>query len=249
MKNIRDWFLQIALALIIFFGFLRPYVIEAFRIPSPSMEATLLIGDHILVLKAMYGQRIPYAERVPPLLSNLRGEDGLGRLLPATNDVQAGDVIVFRYPVDLQRDFIKRCVAIAGDTVSVRNDTLYVNGEPSQYALMYQDFRDRRFGGNSIIDSAWPDSLPYLRGRIPELSLYEIARGCTVDPSTGRLMEYIVPDNYCFVMGDNRDHSNDGRVWGPLSLDLVKGKALITYWSWVPGQGVPKIDRIARLIF
>jgi signal peptidase I len=242
LATLKHWFLQIALALIIFFGFLRPYVVEAFRIPTPSMEQTLLVGDHILVLKALYGQRVPYAETVPPPLGNLRGEHGQGRLLPSCADLGRGDIVVFRYPVDMERDFIKRVVALEGDTVLVRDDTLYVNGEPSEYATGFQD----RFSGNPI-DADWPGSLGLLVGRVEELRFEEIARNCIILQGSDQ-RAYIVPEGYCFAMGDNRDHSNDSRIWGPLSLDLVKGKALVTYWSWIPGEGLPKFDRIARIL-
>ena len=242
MSTLKHWILQIALALVIFFGFLRPYVIEAFRIPTPSMESTLLVGDHILVLKGMYGQRVPYADVVPPPINSFRGRHGAGRLLPSCTDLQRGDIVVFRYPVDMQRDFIKRCVALEGDTLFVSNDTLYVNGEPSSYATRFQD----PFRGNPI-DEDWPTSLDMLRGRVDELDYDEIARGCILYGDSAR-RAYVVPEGHCFAMGDNRDHSNDSRIWGPLSLDLIKGRALVTYWSWIPGEGLPKLDRIARVL-
>ncbi|MBN1433960.1 signal peptidase I [Candidatus Fermentibacterales bacterium] len=241
MAALKHWLLQIALALIIFFGFLRPYVVEAFRIPTPSMESTLLVGDHILVLKALYGQRVPYADVLAPPAGGLRGEPGMGRLLPACGELHRGDIVVFRYPVDLERDFIKRCVALPGDTVLVRNDTLYVNGSPSEYATGFQD----RMQANPI-DASWPASLRLLVGRVEELRYDELARGCVMLESGD--VAYVVPEGCCFAMGDNRDHSNDSRVWGPLSLDLIKGRALVTYWSWMPGEGLPKLDRVARVL-
>jgi len=242
---IRDWVLQISLALIIFFGFLRPYVVEAFRIPTGSMENTLLIGDHLLVLKAEDGQFIPWSDRVKPLLNVFRG-DSLGLLMPATGSVGRGEILVFRYPMATHRDFIKRVVAVGGDTVRVSRDTLYVNGRPPQdYAVCFQD----SYRANPI-DYAWPEVMFSLEGRrmlaanSPEYAT--IARD-TIHLDRRRLA-YVVPEDHVFMMGDNRDHSNDSRIFGPLHLDLVKGEPVVTYWSWAPGHGLPKLGRIGRLI-
>ncbi len=242
LARIKDWVLQIALALLIFFGFLRPYVVEAFRIPTPSMERTLLVGDHLLVLKVEEGQRIPWTDRLEPLLHNFRG-DSLGLLMPATGVAEPGEILVFRYPGNMQKDFIKRVVAVAGDTVKVIDDTLYVNGLPSpEWATCSQD----PFYPNPL-DYSWPECLnDRVIQSVPDLALTKLSQGIVLD-SAGELA-YVVPFDHVFMMGDNRDHSNDSRIWGPLDLDLVKGEALLTYWSWSRGGGLPKFDRIARLI-
>lgn len=239
--KIKDWILQLALALIIFFGFLRPYVIEAFRIPTPSMERTMLVGDHLLVLKVEQGQQIPWTDRMRPLLHNFRGEE-YGLLMPATGDPEVGEIIVFRYPGGQANDFVKRLVAVAGDTVRVSNDTLYVNGKPLEnWSLCYQDSFEP-----SPLDQAWPESIDQLYGRVAGLAYWEIRENCVVTGSGNPA--FVVPEDHVFMMGDNRDHSSDSRVWGALPVDLIKGEALVTYWSWVPGRGLPRFDRIARLI-
>lgn len=240
LAKIRDWILQLALALIIFFGFLRPYVIEAFRIPTPSMEGTMLIGDHLLVMKVEEGQRIPWTDRMRPLFHNFRGDlDGL--LMPATSDAEVGEILVFKCPAT-GKDFIKRAVAVAGDSIRVSGDTLYVNGEPSpEWSLCYQDrFRP------SPLDQVWPGCLDELYGRVQDLAYWEIRNNCVMNENN--ILVYVVPEEHVFMMGDNRDHSSDSRVWGALPVDLIKGEAIVTYWSWVPGSGLPKFDRIARLI-
>jgi len=239
-SRVREWVLQIALALIIFFGFLRPYVVEAFRIPSQSMESTLLIGDQLLVLKAYHGQYIPWTDRVPPPFAPFQG-DSLGRLMPGTRTLDRGTVLVFRYPVNRRRDFIKRIVALAGDTVMVRDDTLFVNGRPSDYPTQYQDHFSP-----SVLDSNWPGCLPMLRGRVADMQYELLARDCVMLPS-GEIA-YVVPPQCIFMMGDNRDHSSDSRVWGPLDTDLIKGRALAIYWSWSAEDGLPRIGRMARVI-
>jgi signal peptidase I len=242
LARAKDWVLQIALALLIFFGFLRPYVVEAFRIPTPSMEQTLLVGDHLLVLKVEEGQRIPWTDRLQPLIHGFRG-DSLGLLMPATGVAEPGEVLVFRYPGSMDKDFIKRVVAVAGDTVKVIDDTLYVNGLPSpEWATCFQD----PFYPNPL-DYAWPECIEDRAvRRVPDLAYDKLGRGIVTDAAGD--MAYVVPPDHVFMMGDNRDHSNDSRVWGPLDLDLVKGEALVTYWSWTRGDGLPKFDRIARLI-
>jgi len=241
IAKIKDWALQLSLALIIFFGFLRPYVIEAFRIPTPSMERTMLVGDHLLVLKVEEGQQIPWTDRMEPPFHGFRG--GVYNLLmPASGDPEVGEILVFRYPVTLDRDFVKRLVALPGDTVRVSNDTLYVNGKPQgEWSLCFQDPYEQ-----SPLDEDWPGCIDGLHGRVADLAYWQIKEGCV--STRGGHTAYVVPGGHVFMMGDNRDHSSDSRVWGALPVDLVKGEALVTYWSWVPGHGLPKFDRIARLI-
>ena len=242
MEKYGNWFLQLALALLVFFGFLRPYVIEAYRIPTPSMSPTLPVGDHLLVLKSESGQQIPFSDRMQPFLHNFRGETRW-LLMPATGSVEIGESIVFRYPANPEVTFIKRVVAMEGDSVRVSNDTLYVNSIPSPFSVAHQD----RFN-SSIIDESWPGSLPelYSYGRVADLAYEEIASEVVFDGNDNPV--YVVPDGHAFMMGDNRDHSSDSRIWGPMDLELVKGQAVVTYWSWAPGNGLPKIGRIARLV-
>ena len=242
MEKYGNWFLQLALALLVFFGFLRPYVIEAYRIPTPSMSPTLPVGDHLLVLKSENGQQIPFSDRMAPLFHNFRG-DHRWLLMPATGSVALGESIVFRYPANEEVTFIKRVVALEGDSVRVSSDTLYINGEPSPYAVAHQDFIN-----SSIIDERWPESVAdlYSYSGVADLAYQEIAAGTARD--SGGNWVYIVPAGSVFMMGDNRDHSSDSRIWGPVDLELVKGQAVVTYWSWQPGEGLPKIGRIARLV-
>jgi len=242
VEKYGNWFLQLALALLVFFGFLRPYVIEAYRIPTPSMSPTLPVGDHLLVLKSENGQQIPFTDRMHPLLHNFRG-DTRWLLMPATGSVEIGESIVFRYPAQQETTFVKRVVALEGDSVRVSNDTLYVNGQPSTFAVAQQDYYN-----SSIIDQEWPGSLPGLNAwaEVADLAYEEIASGVVFD-SDGNAV-YVVPPGNAFMMGDNRDHSSDSRIWGPVDLELVKGQAVVTYWSWQPGEGLPKFGRIARLV-
>lgn len=182
----------LVLALII-----RAYIIQAFKIPSGSMIPTLLIGDHILVNKFIYGTKIPFSDRS----------------ILAFREPEKGDIIVFKYPEDPKKDFIKRVVATGGDTLEERNKIMYVNGKEVKEPYAYH------------IDS-------YIRPR--------------GDPRDN-FGPVIVPENKVFVMGDNRDQSFDSRYWGFVDIKEIKGKALIIYWSWDPGNRL-RFNRIGRLV-
>jgi len=160
-------------------------VVQAFTIPSGSMMDTLLVGDYILVNKFLYGPELP--------LTELR--------LPSFRDPRRGDIIVFKYPQDEKRDFIKRIVATAGERVQVRGHQVLVNGKP--LIEPYTKFADSGVrGGDAYCGYAY---------------------GC--EPT-------IVPPDSYFVMGDNRDNSQDSRYWGFVKRDKIKGKAFLIYWSW-----------------
>jgi signal peptidase I len=176
--------------------FIRTFVIQAFKIPSPSMVPTLLIGDHILVNKFLYGIKLPFVDE---------------KILSLRNP-ERGDVIVFKFPKNRRMDFIKRCIAVGGETVEIRDKKIYVDGksidDPHGYFNdngRYVDIRDN-FG------------------------------------------PYTVPEGKIFVMGDNRDNSNDSRFWGVVDLAEVKGKAVVIYWSWDGGKMWPRFSRLGDAI-
>ncbi len=173
--------IAVLLALVI-----RTLVVQAFTIPSGSMMDTLLVGDYILVNKFLYGPELPFTEaRVPGLRVPHRG-----------------DIIVFKYPQDEKRDFIKRIIAVPGETVQVRGSQVLVDGRP----LREPDVKR--------VDSPPPGGSQTYCG---------YAYGC--EPT-------VVPANSYFVMGDNRDNSQDSRYWGFVKRDKIKGKAFLIYWSW-----------------
>ncbi|MBI2160519.1 MAG: signal peptidase I [Candidatus Rokubacteria bacterium] len=166
---------------------IRALVVQAFTIPSGSMMDTLLVGDYILVNKFLYGAELPWVEWRAP-----------GLRLP-----QRGDIIVFKYPQDEKRDFIKRIVGTPGDRIQIRGRQVFVNGSPLTES--YTKFAD------AALARPRPDAY------------CGYAYGC--EPT-------VVPPDSFFVMGDNRDNSQDSRYWGFVRRDKIKGKAFLIYWSW-----------------
>jgi signal peptidase I len=193
-----------SLALVlVFFMLVRAFGVEAFKIPTSSMEGTLLAGDFLLVNKAVYGAEIP----------------GLGVSLPAFASPERGDVIVFHPPHDLAKHYVKRLVGMPGDTLLMKEKHLFVNGSEldEPYAL-YQDP-----GGDAVHPGmSWQNR--YLRD--PEAGRYR--------PSRDNWGPIIVPEEQFFVLGDNRDNSEDSRYWGFVDRDQIKGRPWRVYYSSEP---------------
>ena len=230
LEYLRTIVFAVAVAL-----FIRQFIIQAVRIPSGSMKDTLLKGDFLFVNKFLYGAEIP--DRIRPLLftgpyidlpwENVR--------LPAIRQPRQGYIIVFEYPVDIDKDYIKRCVAVAGDTVEVRQGLLYVNG-----AMYEENFADRD-GDHACYAGAVHD----------HTCLRPHTRRETAKARAGRNWSFgplVVPDDNIFMMGDNRYNSEDSRYWGPLALKHLKGSAMFIYWSWDPVRNWPRWSRIGDII-
>ena len=214
----------IAVALILVFGFIRPFVVEAFKIPSGSMEDTLLIGDRILVSKFIYGFKIPGTK--------IRVFD--------FHKPDRGDVFVFIPPHEKDRNFIKRIVAIEGDTVHTEGKTLYVNGKAvDDRSYIKDDPRKREY------------DFPPFRETKKYMKDSEIYKDYILTDSQFRRQfpqgnPFTVPKGYVFAMGDNRDNSSDSRTWGPVNIDRIKGQAFMVYWSF--GKAKPKIWEVWKII-
>lgn len=187
-KLFREYYEAILVA-VIFTLFARTFVAQAFKIPTGSMEDNLLIGDHLFVNKFVYAPR---------------WDTPLHRLLPY-RDVQSGDVVVFKYPQEPRRDFIKRAVAVGGQSMDIEAKRLSVAGRPE--ANPRAVFKDPQI---------YPDS-PFLH---------------PAQRNRDHFGPYTVPDGYVFCMGDNRDNSYDSRFWGPVPRTYMKGRALFIYWSY-----------------
>ena len=191
-ENIKALLIAIVLAVII-----KTSIVEAYKIPSSSMEDTLLIGDFLIANKFIYGARVPLA----------------GWRLPALQDPEQGDVIIFKWPGDNTTNYIKRCVAVEGQKVEIIDKTLYVDDEkfpdPQWSKYTERHIRPRPGPGNNSRDNWGP---------------------------------FVVPKDYYFMMGDNRDNSYDSRFWGPVHKDLILGEAVIIHWSWEPDEGSPEAE-------
>jgi signal peptidase I len=220
---------------------LRQFIFQAFRIPTGSMLETLQIGDFLFVNKFLYGAKTPDRIRIP--FVNWTLVDGLPVLkLPAIREPRQGDIIVFEYPRDRNLDYIKRCVAVAGDSLVVREGVLYVNGK------IYESNLGEVGGDHSCIPS-WtdPESCPEPRAKHDQASYVRNARNHSF-PWEGMPNPYIVPAGHIFMMGDNRYNSMDSRYWGPLDVKLIKGKALFIYWSWNGERHLPRFSRLGDII-
>lgn len=219
--RLRENIEAIIIAVLVAF-LLRAFVVQAFKIPSASMEDTLLIGDHLLVNKFIYGVKIP----------------GTDKKLFKFKDPKVGDIIVFKFPEDEKVDFIKRVVAVAGDTVEIRDKVLYVNGrQTNTRQAQYKDpniYGDPR--GYNTFDPAKPMNFFAFRDNTAG-----IARRDNMAP-------LVVPPESLFVMGDNRDESHDSRFWGFVEITQIKGKAMIIYWSWNSEKTFPRFNRIAKIL-
>jgi signal peptidase I len=206
----REYYEAILVAFILAL-FVRTFVFENFKIPSGSMEDNLLVGDHLVVNKFIYAPHLGTP---------------LHRLLPY-REPRPGDVVVFKFPNDPRRDFIKRCVAVAGDTVEVRSRREMVDNKPEVVKQLYINGEAQQ--EPHVVHKGNPRLLQDQRDRFPpESPQIRRAMGIAVEEDGS----YRVPEDHIFCLGDNRDNSLDSRFWGPVPLSYVKGRAVLIYWSY-----------------
>ncbi|MFA5072522.1 MAG: signal peptidase I [Nitrospirota bacterium] len=219
----KEWVEPFLIAAIIAL-FIRQFGVEAFKIPSGSMKPTLTIGDHLLVNKFLYGPRIPFSD---------------SRIFSG-KEPKRGDIIVFKYPEDEKKDFIKRVIGVPGDKIEIKNGKLFVNDQliPAEEKGEYLD--SKRIGDQSYDLKAklYQENLGAAKH---EMQFYRDQRGYHFGP-------VLVPRDSVFVMGDNRDDSQDSRVWGFVKHEKILGKALIIYWSWDGDDRWVRWERIGSLI-
>jgi len=192
---IAEWTVTILLLL---FG--TATLVQAYVIPTGSMEDTLLIGDHLLVDKLAYAPSGPISKYILPY-----------------EDVKRGDIIVFRYPVDIKQTFVKRVMGVPGDRIRLENKEVILNGHK-----LVEPYKIHK---TEYIDS-YRDNFPSQ----PNFPQYE--RGQAMLENDVKNGEVVVPAGYYFAMGDNRDSSLDSRFWGFVPRDNIIGKPLIIYWSY-----------------
>jgi signal peptidase I len=198
---------------------IRAFVIEAFKIPSGSMLPTLSIGDHIFVNKFIYGLRIPFTKY---------------RILDVS-EPERGDVVVFIYPTEERKDFIKRIVGVPGDHVRLQGNEVWVNGHrlPERPLTVTEFPADKR---RLVVRNGSMKSIPFVRGwrdyAFYEEDLDGVEHLVQYEKHLEReKFEAVVPRGEYFMVGDNRDNSSDSREWGFVPRDNIKGKAMFV---WLP---------------
>lgn len=329
---VREWVDALVFALVLML-IIRTLFFDLFRIPTPSMEKSLLVGDYLFVSKINYGTRTPVSIGIPFTQIYLRGLELPTTRLPGFADVERLDNIVFNYPpedkpIDRKMHYIKRVVGLPGEQIEVRDKVVYADGEAlpfmdnmQQYwSLIKRDARVRlssaalnELGVNEFTQTSDPavvrivatenavaeiESWPWVESVEPFITpanigysdlMHPAGRGYTPDnygpigiPAQGQTIEltdeswevyhdtitqyegvevtalgdgrfeldgepvtsYTFRQDYFFVMGDNRDNSEDSRFWGFVPMDHVVGKALITYFSWDADRSLPRFERM-----
>jgi signal peptidase I len=221
-----EWAKAISTAIVLFM-LIRTFLFEAFKIPTGSMEGTLLVGDFLLVNKAVYGAEVPYVHT----------------RLPAFNTPTRGDIIVFLPPHDPHRNYVKRIIGMAGDTVEMRDKIVYLNGRPQvePYARHTDPLTDP-----PAEQMTW--QVQYL--------VHRPAHWADYHPTRDNWGPLVVPPHKIFALGDNRDNSEDSRYWGFLDAHAVKGKPMFVYYSfqddllnqfdWLTGVRWKRIGELIR---
>lgn len=207
-QSTKEWIKSIAIALVIWFV-VRSLLVEAFRIPSGSMENTLLIGDFLFVNKALYGAEIPIVHRH----------------LPAFREPERFDIVVFDSPEEPGVSVVKRVIGMPGDTIAMVGNVLYLNAQAVDEPHAVRT--------RSVYDPEDPRMREWQVRYLAERSR------STYRPSLKNWGPLVVPPDSFFVMGDNRDNSYDSRYWGFLGRDRIAGRPLFIYYSFDKGGITP----------
>jgi len=196
-------FLEMLLVTMLLALFGTTFIVQAFKIPSGSMEPTLLIGDHVFVNKFIFEGTGAWYEKFLPY-----------------RDIRRGDIIVFKFPFDDHPHYVKRVIGLPGDRLRIVNGGVYINGEQLREPYVVRD---------PIAEDPYGDNFPPTNRKV----LQYIARHEWADRLFDYVHdgELVVPPNHYFAMGDNRDHSADSRYWGFVDRDAIMGKPMLIYWS------------------
>jgi len=268
----KDFFKDVAFVLVSFF-FLNSFVLASFEVPTGSMENEIMAGDFLFVNKFIYGGTTP---RTIPF-TNVRLP---WFRLPAFQDVERGDVIVFEFPGNRDEArseefvfYLKRAVALAGDSVQVIDRVLYVNGTPAplprnlkadtESPVKPAGMREYKIfpRGSSFNEDNWGPMVVPFKGQVIELTPDNLEQWQTFIEREGHTVRldargnvlvdgvqtssYTVERDYLFGLGDNRGNSLDGRFWGFIPADNIVGTPMIVYWSWDPN--IPLSNLVAKL--
>ena len=224
----HDWLWPLIWAVLVVKLVINPFILEAYQVPTGSMESTILPGDWLISEKFSYGLHIPFTKI---------------SILPMTSP-KSGQVVVFKSPLD-GINLVKRCIAFGGDTVEVKNKILYVNGlERKEPFAIHRD--------SFAVPVMNP---PLTQGQFQkEWEHRQLLQTYAVRDNFGPI---VVPKDCFFMMGDNRDESFDSRFWGPLPRNLIRGRALFVYWSFDKLSEMPlsslwrrfRLQRIGRKLW
>lgn len=196
-----EWTKSIVIAFSLFLV-IRTFLVEAFRIPTGSMENTLLVGDFLLVNKAVYGAQVPLTKKH----------------LPAFAQPTRGQIVVFIPPHEPDKNYVKRVIGVAGDTLEMRNKLLYVNGKPQT---------------ESYVQHTDPNNDVYAPSMYWQCEYRPVKmKDSDCRPTRDNWGPVVVPGRHFMVLGDNRDDSEDSRYWGFVDRGAIKGKPLFIYYSF-----------------
>ena len=234
--ELMSWTKSLALALVLVFLFLRPFVVQAYHVCSGPMENTLLTGDFLLVDKLAFGgsslHKIPFTEIDLPCFR-----------IPGYDNPTRGEIIVFDSPDGRAEDYVKRCVAVPGDTVEMRHKILYINhlAQDEPYALHLDS--SVRQGANRLYrpgEYGW--QYDYLTaGKKKDF-------GNSYRPTRDNFGPLVVPEGKYFCLGDNRDLSYDSRFWGFVDRETIKGRPVLITYSWNKKSRLPRFERVGRIL-
>ena len=201
-RTIREWTEALIFAVVVA-TIVRTYFFAPFQIPSGSMLPTIQIGDHIFASMYTYGSPIPFTD-----------------IKLFKKPVKRGDIVIFPYPQDPSIDYIKRAVGLPGETLEIRNDQVFINGEPLDESYAYFEPNERKSRQAQGLEAAAPSS---------------------------RYGPVKIPQGKLFAMGDNRYNSADSRFWGFVDIDTITGKGQIIYWSHDPNKSIFSGYRFERI--
>jgi signal peptidase I len=208
IRVLWEWAKSFQVAILVFL-FVRAFIVEAFKIPSGSMERTLLVGDFLLVNKLVYGAEVPFT----------------GKRLPALREPRLGDVVVFQWPQDPTKNFVKRLVGMPGDTLAMDDGKLVRNGQVVREAYVVHTDPGMDPAGEEF--------------RWQRDHLVKTAQAFAgYHPSRNNWGPIVVPRKHYFMLGDNRDNSLDSRYWGFVPDSLVRGRPLVVYYSFETDSGL-----------
>jgi len=213
----REW-IESLVVIVLIAAVIRSFIVAPFVIPSSSMVPTFEVGDYLFVSKYNYGLRVPFTD-----------------IQWLKSDAERGDVVVFDYPEDRSKDYIKRIVGVPGDVIEYRNNSLFVNGKKMPLTeLGVHSY----FMGNHAVDVSglFEEDLTGIKHHVLRKD-YSIRDG-----------KWKVPAGKYFVLGDNRNNSRDSRFWGFVPQEYLVGKAVVIWWSWNDATGSIRWDRLGTLV-